>query len=120
MENCLADEVLSCLNQMQKDCAPLDAFTISCSLTAGATTGDIERGQELHVLAVVENFETESLVSNGLVDMYSKCGLLLESKEVFNELHVKDAVFLITLATGYAELGYMEEASERMKMIRAE
>ncbi|KAH6556055.1 hypothetical protein KP509_1Z208100 [Ceratopteris richardii] len=109
MENCLADEVLSCLNQMQKDCVPLDAFTISCSLTAGATTGDIERGQELHVLAVVENLETESLVSNGLVDYHK--GQEIHAETVRESLEGNKLV-------GYAHYGHPEAALELLTLLQ--
>ncbi|MCO5601299.1 hypothetical protein L7F22_055418 [Adiantum nelumboides] len=119
-ENGLADKVLICLDQMQAKGLSLDAFTIACSLKACGSIGAIERGQEIHVLLIVEGFESDPFVGNGLVAMYANCGLMSESQEVFEELSAKDVISWITLAAGFAELGCNEEALKSLEMVELE
>ena len=42
--------------------------------------------------------------------MYGKCGLLLEMREIFEELALRDVVTWTALIAGYAEYGPAEEA----------
>lgn len=117
MENGIADKVLLCLDQMQRERLSLDAFTIACSLKACGSIGCLERGQEIHVLSVVDGFESDPFVGNALVGMYAKCGVMLESQETFDELSVKDVVSLNTLAAGYIEFGRNEEALKCLELM---
>ncbi|KAI5064645.1 hypothetical protein GOP47_0021315 [Adiantum capillus-veneris] len=119
-ENGLADKVLSCLDQMQVEGMSLDAFMIACSLKACGNIGAIERGRELHILLVVEGFESDPFIGNSLIGMYARCGSMLESQEVFDELSARDSISWITLAAGYAELGCNEDALKCLEMMEPE
>ncbi|KAH7537883.1 hypothetical protein FEM48_Zijuj03G0140300 [Ziziphus jujuba var. spinosa] len=45
-----------------------------------------QKGQELHCLSFKLGFELDVFVQNGLISMYSLCGLMEEARRVFNLL----------------------------------
>ncbi|MCO5577235.1 hypothetical protein L7F22_031062 [Adiantum nelumboides] len=51
---------------------------------------------------VGQEYDSESIVGNTVVDMYAKCGLLVETKEVFDDLLIQDVVTWRALISGYA------------------
>ncbi|KAH7857185.1 hypothetical protein Vadar_009950 [Vaccinium darrowii] len=60
-------------------------------------------GMTLRGFAIRGGFETDLYVSNGLVDMYCKCGDTLEAHWIFSNMVHNDAVSWSTLIAGYAQ-----------------
>ncbi|KAF5184614.1 Pentatricopeptide repeat-containing protein [Thalictrum thalictroides] len=63
----------------------------------------------MHML-FVQNLGGDTLVSGGLVTMYSKCGVLVSARRVFELMPQKDKVSWSSLISGYAQNGYVEKA----------
>lgn len=85
-------------------------FTFTILLKACAKLNWVERGQECHSELTKKGFETTMSVGNILVDMYAKCGLLMDSQDTFNDLSFRDSFSWTALASGYAELGFAQQA----------
>ncbi|MCO5596925.1 hypothetical protein L7F22_050996 [Adiantum nelumboides] len=49
-----------------------------------------------------QKYDSESIVGNTIEDMYAKCGMLVEKKEVFDDLLIQDVVSWSALISGYA------------------
>ncbi|KAH7284783.1 hypothetical protein KP509_34G070400 [Ceratopteris richardii] len=119
-ENKRSEQVLASLDQMRKEgkFSP-NAVTLSCSLKAccsGSQAIDIGRG--LHFEVLKKGYESEVVVGNTLVDMYSKCGFLTEAMWVFDNLAIQDIISWNTIFSAYAEHGLGMEGMnfyERMK-----
>ncbi|KAH7293530.1 hypothetical protein KP509_28G029300 [Ceratopteris richardii] len=119
-ENKRSEQVLASLDQMRKEgkFSP-NAVTLSCSLKAccsGSQAIDIGRG--LHSEVLKKGYESEVVVGNTLVDMYSKCGFLTEAMWVFDNLAIQDIISWNTIFSAYAEHGLGMEGMnfyERMK-----
>eukprot|EP00250_Pteridium_aquilinum_P016131 c22959_g2_i1 orf=717-2639(+) len=99
----LGKEAFQCLEQMQVEGIPPNAVTYICSLKACSNQGSIEKGRELHFEIAKEGFEKDPFVSNTLVDMYAKCGLVGKAHEVFKELPVRSLVSWNVLISGYVQ-----------------
>ncbi|KAI5071883.1 hypothetical protein GOP47_0014134 [Adiantum capillus-veneris] len=104
------EQALVCFRQMQYDGLSPDAATFVCSLKACVSIGDTDKGRELHAEAARAGFEGDLLVGSTLVDLYAKCGSLIEAHEVFNKLPVRNVVSWTALIAGYAEYGQGREA----------
>lgn len=105
-----AKEALKCLEQMQEQGVSPSVVTFICSLKACSIIQALDKGQELHVEIVKEGFEDHPFVNSNLVDMYAKCGCLIEACEVFEELPNQDIVSWTTLIAAYADNGHDKEA----------
>eukprot|EP00250_Pteridium_aquilinum_P018820 c24213_g3_i1 orf=2-1585(-) len=116
----LSEEALNCLEQIQAEGVLPDAIMYVCSLKACGTLGALDRGQKIHEEIIEEGLETLSSVGNTLVDMYAKCGLLEEAKELFDELPRRDVVSWTALITGFAENGLGQNAVKLLEQMQSE
>lgn len=104
------EEALSCFAQMQlEDVSPNDV-TISCALKACGSIRAADKGRELHRKFVGKRLSSNLSISNSLVGMYAKCGLMSEAWAVFDQLPVRDVVSWTTIVTGFAECDLGEGA----------
>lgn len=101
----LCEEALICFQQMQLAGVPADAVTFVCTLKACGNLGSLGKGLELHVHIVKEGYDNDILIGSILMDMYAKCGLLVETRKVFDELPLRDVVAWTALMAGYAYQG---------------
>ncbi|KAG8067188.1 hypothetical protein GUJ93_ZPchr0005g14864 [Zizania palustris] len=86
--------------------------TYSCALLACAGSLAAREGQQVHGLVVKSGFEDDLHVESGLMDVYSKCGLMEDALTVFRLCQEPDEVFLTVILVGFAQNGLEEKAFE--------
>ncbi|KAH7429796.1 hypothetical protein KP509_09G066700 [Ceratopteris richardii] len=97
----LGEEALGFYDQMQCQGMIPDAITYLCSLKACTSTGQVHRGQEMHMMITKKGLLTkESFIGNVLIDMYAKCGLLADAQVVFDKLPFRDTISWNTIIAG--------------------
>ncbi|KAL3512158.1 hypothetical protein ACH5RR_024875 [Cinchona calisaya] len=69
-----------------------DSATLVTMLLVCAVEGDLLMGKVVHGLAVKLGMSGDVMVSNALIDMYSKCGFLNEAQIVFDMNQSKNLV----------------------------
>ncbi|XP_043698653.1 pentatricopeptide repeat-containing protein At2g39620 isoform X2 [Telopea speciosissima] len=74
--------------------------------------------RSIHAFGVRRTFPTA--VSNGLIDMYSKCGATIVARRVFDHLLDHDDVSWGTMMAGYVHNGYFLEALELFDYLKEE
>ncbi|KAH7428179.1 hypothetical protein KP509_10G079400 [Ceratopteris richardii] len=85
-----------------KDFSPTIA-TCLCILKACALQGALDRGQEIHADLIKEGeLENNMVIGTALVDMYAKCGALIEARKLFHEPLTRNVVSWGALLGGYA------------------
>lgn len=84
--------------------------TYSSSLLACAGSLAAKEGQQVHGLVVKTGFETDLHVESGLMDVYSKCGLMEDALSVFRSCRDPDEVFLTVILVGFAQNGLEDKA----------
>ncbi|EEE58776.1 hypothetical protein OsJ_10296 [Oryza sativa Japonica Group] len=84
--------------------------TISTILPAFANVADVKHGKEVHGYSVVAGVEQELTVSSALVDMYAKCGLVLEARRLFDKMPQRSTVTWNSMIFGLANSGHCQEA----------
>ncbi|KAH7353047.1 hypothetical protein KP509_19G076600 [Ceratopteris richardii] len=67
----------------------------------------------------MEGFQADIVVGNALIDLFSKCGNMIDAQNVFDKMLQKDMVSWTALISGYAQQGLNMDAVEVfLKMLR--
>ena len=104
-------EAINCFYWMQAGSVLPDAFTFGCILKACGSVGVEGKRKALHAQTIADHLLGKDLViGNALVDMYAKCGALVEAQLVFNKLETRDTISWNILISGYCVHGNNEEA----------
>ncbi|KAG9439162.1 hypothetical protein H6P81_019327 [Aristolochia fimbriata] len=104
------DLALDLLQKMKLLGTTPNMFTLSSTLKACAGTGMIELGRQINSHLIKVGFDTDLFVCVGLVDMYSKCGLLEDARRVFDLMPVQDLISWNAMISGYVQNLNDEEA----------
>ncbi|KAH7426009.1 hypothetical protein KP509_11G081200 [Ceratopteris richardii] len=113
------ERTLACYELMKLEGLMPDAVSFSSTLKACGSMRAIEKGREFHVEIVRQGLlEKVDVLGNGLLHMYIECGLLLVSKQVFNELPCPDVVSWNVLIAGHCQYNCNEDAIEYFDMMK--
>ncbi|KAK6160737.1 hypothetical protein DH2020_004118 [Rehmannia glutinosa] len=97
-----------------------DAVSLVNVLPACASVKYWRTGIEIHAYAIRRGLLEDVFVGNAIVDMYAKCGLMDEAKNVFDRMEVKDVVSWNALVTGYSQIGKFDVALRLFERMRKE
>lgn len=106
----LSEEVMRCLREMQWQALPPSPVTLVYGLRACVDADCLAKGRELCIEVFREGFEQDAFVASALLNMFAKCGSLVEAQDIFDELPFPNVVMWNTLITGYLDHGYFNEA----------
>jgi len=91
----------------------LDRFTVVTLLTACVNLGALEQGKWIHAYINDNMIQVDAVVSTTSIDMYSKCGCIEKSMEVFRDAQGrKDAATWTSIICGLAMNGQTARALE--------
>ncbi|KAF4352331.1 hypothetical protein G4B88_000934 [Cannabis sativa] len=93
-----------------KACIKPDNFTFATILDACANLATVGLGMQLHAQIIKQELHSDSYISSTLVDMYSKCGNMQDSRLMFEKARKRDPVTWNAMICGYAHHGLGEEA----------
>ncbi|OVA10264.1 Pentatricopeptide repeat [Macleaya cordata] len=96
-----------------------DNFTYATVLDTCANMATIGLGKQIHAQIIKNELQSDVYISSTLVDMYSKCGNMQDSRLMFEKMHIRDFVSWNAMISGYAQHGLGEEAItvfEKMKL----
>lgn len=113
-----AEEVFGLLKLMCISQHRPDYITLTNVLGASAETVSIEIGNQVHCYALKTGLNCDISVTNGLIDLYAKCGSLKTAHKIFDSMINPDVVSWSSLILGYAQFGYGEEALKLFKTMR--
>lgn len=120
VENSFGVEALECMKKMRLHGVAPNAVTFVCGLKACTLTQDLDRGREMHSEIVEAGFDSVPSVGNTLLDMYGKCGAIMETCGMFDKLPNRCIVSWTSLITGYVEYGANEKALNCLEDMRLE
>lgn len=116
------EEALDSFERLQLEGFLPTPVSFACALKVCGSMDVLDKGRDLHTQIVIEGLLEEHLVvANALVDMYAKCGALLEAQEVFDDIQNRDVVSWNALIAGYTQHERGEEALncfEQMQIAR--
>ncbi|PKA66028.1 Pentatricopeptide repeat-containing protein [Apostasia shenzhenica] len=94
-----------------------DGFTMVSLLSACAELGALVLGRRAHVYLFKTGLDQNPHVGNVLIDLYAKCGRVLEARKVFDEMSLKTVVSWTSLIVGLAVNGFSEDALHLFQMM---
>ncbi|KAF3438168.1 hypothetical protein FNV43_RR20924 [Rhamnella rubrinervis] len=110
VQNGYAEEGLLKFHQMQLSGIEPDVPTMVSVLPACSHLAARQHGACAHGYSIVHGFAIDSLISNALIDMYSKCGNLNFARKVFDMMYVRDIISWNAMIVGYGIHGLGVEA----------
>ncbi|KAL0410344.1 UNVERIFIED_CONTAM: Pentatricopeptide repeat-containing protein, mitochondrial [Sesamum latifolium] len=105
-----AREAMRLFNEMQMEGILPNNVTILAMISACTNLISLIDGCGVHGYSLKLGFGTDLYIQNALIDMYSKCGSLGDSVQVFNEMMTRDCISWSALISAYGLYGYTEEA----------
>nr|XP_043637643.1 pentatricopeptide repeat-containing protein At1g74600, chloroplastic [Erigeron canadensis] len=84
----------------------------TCILSLLSIIDHLELGEQVHSYTLKTGIILNPLVSCSLFTMYSKCGSINESYEIFKQIQHKDNVSWTSMIAGFTEHGYAYQAIE--------
>ncbi|KAF2323019.1 hypothetical protein GH714_032790 [Hevea brasiliensis] len=85
-------------------------FTLVGLLKACTELGSLQLGSRIHDYALKNGFKLGVFLGTALVDMYSKCGSLVDAKQVFDKMQVKSLAAWNSMITSLGVHGCGKEA----------
>ncbi|CAN8278465.1 unnamed protein product [Cochlearia groenlandica] len=97
-----------------------DAYTLTTLLSICVNISSLMLGKQTHAYVTRHGRFKETLIGNALINMYSQCGTIDKSLEVFNQMSEKDVVSWNSLISAYARHGEGESAVQTFKTMQDE
>ncbi|XP_020097080.1 pentatricopeptide repeat-containing protein At5g16860-like [Ananas comosus] len=110
-------EALNTFREMVRAKTEPNSITITSVLSACAGVSGLRLGKELHLWAIKNIFEDHSFVGAALIDMYAKCGRIVESRRMFDLVKDKNVVAYNVMIGAYAFHGQGENALEMFRTL---
>ncbi|CAI9264302.1 unnamed protein product [Lactuca saligna] len=95
-----------------------DHVTFASLLVGCRELASLKTGEQVHCFIIKTGFEVDICMTNGLIDMYTKCGSLLNGRKLFDYMCYHDVFSWSSLILGYAQFGYGKEALDLFKRMR--
>ncbi|KAH7331743.1 hypothetical protein KP509_20G048700 [Ceratopteris richardii] len=93
----------------QKGFMPNSIIYLSVLKACGSIEA-LEQGRLLHMEIIRDGMHLDEVVGSAIIDMYLKCGSLLDADTVFEDLAIKDVVSWSAMILGYADQGHGQKA----------
>lgn len=106
--NSLPKEGVELFHQMLREDLKPDQYSIVGFLSSCASLGALDLGEWGSGLIDRDEFLTNLVMGNALIDMYAKCGDMTRGFQVFKDMKEKDRVIMNTAITGLAKNGHVK------------
>ncbi|KAL9673281.1 hypothetical protein QQ045_029537 [Rhodiola kirilowii] len=103
-------EALELFHEMQCCNVRPDEVTMACCLSACSQLGALDVGIWIHQFIKRNQLSLNVALGTALIDMYAKCGNILKSVEVFNQVPAKNSMTWTALICGLALHGKSSDA----------
>jgi pentatricopeptide repeat protein len=87
-----------------------DNFTLPFVLKACSALSAIGEGRSIHEYVIKNGWERDVFVGAALIDMYAKCGCVMDARHVFNTIVVRDVVLWNSMLATYSQNGHPDES----------
>ncbi|PIA39164.1 hypothetical protein AQUCO_02700383v1 [Aquilegia coerulea] len=110
VSNRLFREALDLFEELKANALDPDEPTLVTILSACGHLGALDVGKKIHIYAEERNLLFNVTLGTALVDMYSKCGCIIEAKEVFSKMSDHDVMTWTSMIGGLAVHGHANDA----------
>ncbi|WOL03879.1 pentatricopeptide repeat-containing protein [Canna indica] len=103
-------QALALFRQMQKAKVEPDEIVVVSVLSACAHLGALNLGKWIHNYIRKKKIKVDVYVANSLIDMYSKCGCVMDAFDIFKEMKERDTMSWSIIMLGFADNGHVNRA----------
>ncbi|XP_057960483.1 pentatricopeptide repeat-containing protein At3g05340 [Malania oleifera] len=119
-QNGLEEEAIQIFVKMVKAGLEIDPNVISAVLGVFGVDTSLVLGKQIHSMAIKSGFIANPFVSNGLINMYAKCGNLEESMKVFGQMPHRNSISWNSMIAACARHGEGSRALQLYEEMRVE
>ncbi len=113
-------KALTLFQRMQQEGVEPNSVTFVAALNACANIAAIDEGRDIHKQIIQSGYESNLFVGSSLVDMYAKCGSIVDARRVFNKMTTHDVVSWSAMILGHVKCGQGEKALELFQQMQRE
>ncbi len=113
-------KALELFQRMQQEGVWPDRVTLVGVLNACASVAALEEGRGAHEQIIQRGWDLDAFVGSSLVDMYAKCGSMVDAWRVFCKMPSQDLVTWTAIILGYVRCGQGQKALELYKRMQQE
>jgi len=113
-------KALTLFRRMQQEGVEPNSVTFVAALNACANIAAIDEGRDIHKQIIQSGYESNLFVGSSLVDMYAKCGSIVDAQRVFNKMTTHDVVSWSAMILGHVKCGQGEKALELFQQMQCE
>lgn len=113
-----SEEAQKFFSQMLEVGAKPDNFTFATVLDTCANLATISLGRQIHGQIIKQEMQSDVFICSTLVDMYSKCGNMQDSRLIFEKSQNKDFVTWNAMISGYANHGFGLDAIRIFELMK--
>lgn len=113
-------EALKLLGEIRKMGKRVNYVTFASALSSCSSLEYIDEGKIVHGLVITAGLSDNLIVCNALITMYGKCKMMIEAKNIFQNMPKKDLVTWNALIGNYAEADESGDALYFFKQMREE
>ncbi|KAK2418486.1 putative pentatricopeptide repeat-containing protein [Trifolium repens] len=103
---------ISSFVRMKADGALPDSYTYPSVIKACSGTCKVLVGKSVHGSVLRCGLEEDVFVGTSLIDMYGKCGEIVDARKVFDRLSERNVVSWTAMVVGYVSFGDLVEAKK--------
>lgn len=119
-QNGFEKEAIQIFKKMVKVGSDIDQNVVSAILGVFGIDTSLGLGKQIHSIIIKRNFSCNPYVSNGLINMYSKCGELVESLRVFSWMPETNSISWNSMIAAFARHGDISQALELYEKMQLE
>ncbi|KAK1366215.1 RNA editing factor [Heracleum sosnowskyi] len=105
-----AEEALGLFKMALVEDLDVNDFTFSSVVRVCGNSTFLELGKEIHGLCLKMSYDSSSFVGSSLISMYSKCGLIAEAYQVFDEVRDRNLGMWNAMLIACAQHAHTEKA----------
>ncbi|GJV57167.1 pentatricopeptide repeat-containing protein [Tanacetum coccineum] len=120
VQNGCADEAISVFQEMLEKGIKPNSVSIVGILSACKTRASLQLGKAIHGYVLRHEMHMNVVLATSIVDMYAKCGYIIQARKVFDMILVKEISLYNTMISGYALHGCHSEAFDLFRDLQSE
>ncbi|XVE51268.1 hypothetical protein DITRI_Ditri02bG0026400 [Diplodiscus trichospermus] len=94
-----------------------NVVSVTSALAACSENSDLWIGKQIHCVALRFGFSDDTQLCNVILDMYAKCGKILNARSLFDGISHKSVVSWTSMIDAYGNHGHGLEALELFKLM---
>jgi pentatricopeptide repeat protein len=115
-----SEDAFKVYRELQQEGVGLNRVTYICILKACANLTALAEGRQLNLNIIEAGLRADIWIQNALIDMYAKCGSLVDARKVFDTMPRRDVVSWTVMIDALSQHGCGEEALELFGQMKEE